>query len=163
MVHRCRPARHGVIRKDQSEQALRTVTPRQVTDEATFNDLWSSVVAAWFRGDRTDPAICPLCLKLGQATILVATFRAQCFGCRIARANLVADHQPDFGDHARLSVPAEAGRTTVNCRARCAVWCRPFVGTVQDARPFGRGGWPKRRIAKINPCPAAGMQCQDLP
>ncbi len=93
------PAQHCVSSKDQSAFASLTGTLQQIEDDAKLEELWSPVVAAWFPEGRKDPDVCLLRLKLDQAAIWVATSSALNFGFEIARANLVADHQPDVGDH----------------------------------------------------------------
>ncbi|SLN53416.1 General stress protein 26 [Aquimixticola soesokkakensis] len=68
-------------------------------DAAKLDELWSSVVAAWFDGGKQDPDVCLLELDLIDAALWASTRNPLVFGLEIARANRDETHTPDVGEH----------------------------------------------------------------
>ena len=80
----------------------------QIRDDEKLDELWSPVVAAWFKGGRDDPQVALLRFEPEVADIWSSTASTLKFGFEIVRANLDRDHQPVLGVKATVTFPKAA-------------------------------------------------------
>ena len=92
-------AHYCLIGRDHNLHICMSGTLEQAEDRAVLDRLWSPVLDAWFEGSRDDPDVALLRLALDEASIWASTDSAIWFATQIIKANLVASHQPDVGDH----------------------------------------------------------------
>ncbi len=92
-------AEYTVTGNDQTFWASIRGPIEQSEDRAKLDEVWSPVSAAWFAQGREDPDVCLLKLTPNAAAMWASKGGAVNFGIEIARANMLAEHQPDVGEH----------------------------------------------------------------
>ena len=72
-------------------------------DPAMIEKFWSKVVAAWFKGGKSDPDLTMLCFDPHDASIWASDGNPIAFAYEIAKANL-KDNTPDVGGRASVNM-----------------------------------------------------------
>jgi general stress protein 26 len=101
-------ADYVVVGKDHDMHVSLRGKLYQLHDPAKLDALWNPVIAAWFEGGRDDPNIALLRFEPDTAELWASTASTLRFGFEILRANLDADHQPDFGVKTTVRFPSGA-------------------------------------------------------
>jgi general stress protein 26 len=88
-----------VVAKDQSLQASVIGRLTAKLDVLHRDKYWNSVVAAWFKGGKNDPALTMLCLDCQEAEVWISDQNGLRFGWEITKANLTGA-EPHVGGRA---------------------------------------------------------------
>lgn len=98
-------ADYVVISEDHDLHASLRGKLYQLRDEAKLDELWSTVVAAWFEGGRDDPRVALLRFDPAVAEVWASSTSTLKFGFEILRATLDPGHRPDIGVKATVRFP----------------------------------------------------------
>lgn len=96
LPHKNSRARISVVGPDHDYHASLSGVVSQETDTKIIDKFWSSVVAAWYDGDKADPNLMMLRFDPTEADIWASSGSVMRFAWEIAKANL-NDEQPDVG------------------------------------------------------------------
>ena len=88
-VHLC------IVEKDYQACLLGDLTVDH--NPQKIDQFWSSVIAAWFEGDKTDPDLTMLCFRTKNGSIWASDKNPITFAWEIAKANH-KDQKPDIGE-----------------------------------------------------------------
>lgn len=105
LVQRIRPgarAHFCVVGKNHDYHACLSGTIAETRDAAKIDEYWSSIVAAWYHGGKSDPTLTMLALRVDDGEIWASTGNSLRFGWEIAKANLSDEKLPDIGVHQHL-------------------------------------------------------------
>jgi len=91
---------HMCVTENDYQACLRGSIQEEKND-ATIEKYWSSVVAAWFEGGRSDPDLTMLKFQPKDAAIWASSKNPITFAWEIAKANM-KDRTPDVGDRASV-------------------------------------------------------------
>ena len=93
-VHMC------VVEKDYQACILGDLEVKH--DREMIDKFWSSVVAAWFEGDKQDPELTMLCFRPKNGSIWASDKNPITFAWEIAMANR-KDEKPEIGDRTSVN------------------------------------------------------------
>jgi general stress protein 26 len=102
--HKHSRARISVVGPDHDYYASLSGVISQETDTRIVDRFWSSVVAAWYDGDKADPNLMMLRFDPTEADIWASSGSVMRFAWEIAKANL-NDEEPDVGVSTHVVFP----------------------------------------------------------
>ncbi len=89
-------AEYVVVGKEEDYHASLRGPIRQSGDRAKLDEIWNSLVSAWFEGGPEDPNVVLLEMPLRDAAIWASTDSGVEFALEIAKAHVTGD-EPDVG------------------------------------------------------------------
>ncbi len=107
LVKEIKPGSTGtlcLVGKDHDYFATITGPLEVRRDEKVIDKYWSTMVEAWFKGGKDDPALTLIEMRVQDADVWASTSNVVKLGWEVAKATLSEDETPDVGMQIHLKV-----------------------------------------------------------